>query len=160
LNEIAPPRQLNRSASKRMFGSTLKCLIGFLLVATAFSVVQAQDKHAKQFEKLVAGTDPIFLDGERVYRPSEASQAAVVTVKPEPLFTDKARQKKTHGTVLIRAVFKSTGEVKVLNVVKRLPNGLTEQALDGASKIQFRPALLDRKPVSQIILLQYNFNRY
>jgi hypothetical protein len=139
-----------------MFGSTLKLLIASLLVATAFSVDQAQDKRAKQFEKLVAGTDPIFLDGERIYRPNEASQAAVVTVKPEPLFTDKARQKKTHGTVLIRAVFKSNGEVRVVNVIKRLPNGLTEQALDGASRIQFRPALT----VSQIILLQYNFNRY
>ena len=142
-----------------MIRSTRKWLIGSLLMATALAVVHAQDKHAKEFEKLVAGTEPIFLDGERIYRPKETSQAAVVTAKPEPMFTDKARQKKTHGTVLIRAVFKSSGAVQVLNVIKRLPNGLTEQALDGASKIQFRPALVDGKPVSQIILLQYNFNR-
>jgi TonB-like protein len=143
-----------------MIRSMLKWLSVLLLVAIAFGVLQAQDKHAKQFEKLVAGTDPLILDSERIYRPKEVSQPAAVTVKPEPLYTDKARQKKTEGTVLIRAVFKSTGEVRVLSVIKRLPNGLTEQALDGASKIQFRPALINGTPVSQIILLQYNFNRH
>ena len=143
-----------------MIQSTRKWLIGSLLVAMAFAIVEAQDKSTKQFEKLVAGTYPIFVGGERIYRPNEVSAAAVVTLKPEPSFTDKARRKKTHGTVLIRAVFKSTGEVQVLNVIKRLPNGLTEQALDGASRIQFKPALIDGNPVSQIILLQYNFNRY
>ena len=130
------------------------------MTLTIVGSVEAQVKNLKAFEKLVAGNDPIFVDGERIYRPKEVSQAAVVTLKPEPLFTDTARKKKTHGTVLLSAVFRSTGDVMVLNVLKRLPNGLTEQALDGASKIRFTPALLDGKPVSQIILLQYNFNRY
>jgi hypothetical protein len=132
----------------------------FIVLATSLAIVQAQDKRAKEFEKLIAGTAPLFVDGERVYRPNEVSQPAIVTDKPEPQFTDKARKKKAHGTVLIRAVFKSTGEVRVLNVLRPLPYGLTEQALDGASRIQFKAALIEANPVSQIILLQYNFNRY
>jgi TonB family protein len=119
----------------------------------------AQDKRAKDFEKLVGGSEPLFVDGERVYRVREVSHAAIVTVKPEPSYTDKARKKRAHGTVEIRAVMKSSGEMKLLNVLKRLPYGLTEQALDAATRIQFKPALLDGKPVSQIILLQYSFNR-
>jgi hypothetical protein len=136
------------------------CYSGFALAISVTIVVsQAQDKHAKAFEKLVAGNEPLFVDGERVYRPKEVSQAAIITFKAEPMFTDKARKKKAHGTVEMRAIFKSTGELKVLNVLKRLPYGLTEQALDAAPRLKFTPALLDGKPVSQIILLQYSFNR-
>ena len=134
-----------------------------LALAISLAVVvgaYAQDKRAKEFEKLVAGTEPLFVDGERVYRPNEVTQTASITLKPEPMFTDKARKKKAHGTVEMRAVFKSNGELKVLSVLKRLRYGSTEQALDGASRIRFKPALLDGKPVSQIIRLQYDFNRY
>ena len=135
-----------------------------LVLITAFGLaltidVYGQDKSVKDFEKLVAGTAPIFVEGKRVYRGKEVSNHAIVTEKPEPPFTDLARKKKTHGRVEIRAVLESTGEVNVLNVLKRLPNGLTEQALEAAAGIKFKPAMLDGKPVSQIILLQYNFNR-
>ncbi len=137
-----------------------KQLVIFSVAALAGVSLYAQDRRsARQFENLVAGNDPIFVDGERVYRGKEVSQAPVITSKPEPSFTDQARKKKSHGTVEMRAVLKSTGEVKVLHVLKRLPYGLTEQALDAAPKIKFKPALLDGKPVSQIILLQYSFNR-
>ncbi len=124
--------------------------------------LHAQDKRsAQRFEKMVlSSNDPLFVDGERVYRVSEITQRAIVTFKPEPIFTEKARKKKAHGMLQMRVVLKSSGEVKVLNVLKRLPHGLTEQALEAAVRIRFRPALLDGKPVSQTVLLQYNFNRY
>jgi TonB family protein len=122
--------------------------------------LQAQNKYsAKNFEKMVSSSsDPLFIDGERVYRVSEVTKAAVVIFKPEPMFTEKARKKKVQGMVLLRVVFERSGEVKVLNVLKRLPHGLTEQALQAAVRIKFEPAMLDNKPVSQTILLQYNFN--
>ena len=128
-------------------------------VLSAFGI-HAQDKDAaRRFEKLVAGADPVIVDGERLYRAKEVSQRARVLVKPEPSFTDKARKKKAHGTVEMLAVFLATGKSHVLHVFKSLPYGLTEQAIDAASRIEFTPALLDGKPVSQLIRLQYNFNR-
>jgi TonB family protein len=75
------------------------------------------------------------------------------------MFTEKAQKKKVEGTVMFRVVFEASGVVKVLNVLKRLPHGLTEQALEAAGRIKFEPAMLDNTPVSQMILLQYNFNR-
>ena len=132
-----------------------------MLLAFSATGFNAQDKRAaKQFEKQVAGIEPLFADGERLYRGTEVSQRAIVTAKPEPSFTDLARKKKTHGTVEMLGTLTATGKLKVLFVVKALPNGLTERALDAASRIEFKPALLDGKPVSQIIRLQYNFNRY
>ena len=143
-----------------------KCSMRRWLLALTMSVtlivpLQAQNKHsAKDFEKIVSSSsDPLFIDGERVYRGSEVTKRAVVTFKPEPMFTEKARKKKAQGMVLLRVVFEASGEVKVLNVLKRLPHGLTEQALEAAGRIKFEPAMLDNKPVSQTILLQYNFNR-
>jgi TonB family protein len=123
--------------------------------------LQAQNKQsAKDFEKIVSSsTDPLFIEGERVYRGSEVTQRAVVTFKPEPMYTEKARKKKVQGMVLLRVVFKASGEVKVLNVLKRLPHGLTEQALEAAARMKFKPAMLDNKPVAQTILLEYHFNR-
>ena len=93
-----------------------------------------------------------------MYRGSEVTRRVIMTLKPEPMFTDKARRKKTHGLVEFFAIFSASGEVKVLNARKRLPNGLTEEALKAAPRIRFKPALLNGQ-VSQIILLQYSFNR-
>src|SRR5437763_2566513 len=136
----------------------------FLILAMSISLVtistHAQDKRsAKQFEKMVlSSNEPLFVDGERVYRPREVTQGAIVTLKPEPSFGEKARKRQTNGIVLMRVVLKASGDVRVLNVLKRLPNGLTEQALEAAARIRFKPAQLAGKPVSETILLQYNFN--
>ena len=122
--------------------------------------IRAQDKlSAKEFQKLVQSNGPLEVDGERVYRGKEVTQRAVLDFKPEPMFTDRARKKKTEGLVEFYAVLLPSGEVKVVNVTKRLPNGLTEEAQKAAVRIRFKPALLEGKAVSQIIILQYSFNR-
>ena len=130
-----------------------KCSMRRWILALTMSVtlivsLQAQNKYsAKNFEKMVSSSsDPLFIDGERVYRVSEVTKTAVVIFKPEPMFTEKARKKKVQGMVLLRVVFESSGEVKILNVLKRLPHGLTEQALQVAVRIKFEPAMLDNKP--------------
>ena len=137
------------------------CLALAMSLSLMILPLHAQDKRsAQKFENMVlSSNEPLFVDGERIYRVSEVAQRAVVTSKPEPMFTEKARKKKTQGMVVMRVILKASGELRVLNVLKQLPNGLTEQALDAAVKIKFTPAQLDGKPVSETILLQYNFNR-
>jgi TonB-like protein len=131
-----------------------------LCLALMTTPILAQKVSPKEFEKTVLkSSDPLIVDGERVYRGTEVTDRAVVTFKPEPMFTDKARRKKTHGLVEFFVIFSASGEVKVLSARKRLPNGLTEEALKAAPRIWFKPALLNGQPVSQVILLQYSFNR-
>ena len=140
-----------------MYRSLLLLTICLALIT---SPILAQKVSPKEFEKIVLkSSEPLIVEGERVYRGTEVTDRAVVTFKPEPMFTDKARRKKTHGLVEFFVSFSASGEVKVRSVRKRLPNGLIEEALKAAVRIQFKPALLDGKPVSQIILLQYSFNR-
>jgi periplasmic protein TonB len=79
---------------------------------------------------------------------------------PEPGFTEEARRNNVTGIVRLRAVLSASGEVTGISVVKPLPDGLTEKAIQAARQIKFRPAQKDGHVVSQYIVLEYNFNIY
>jgi len=99
-------------------------------------------------------------DYNRVFRVSEVTQRARVLKKPEPTYTESARKYSITGTVVLRAVFSQDGEVTNIFVVRKLPHGLTQQALKAARAIRFTPAMKDGRPVSMYIQLEYNFNLY
>lgn len=80
--------------------------------------------------------------------------------KPEPTYTDEARNGQIAGVVILRCVFASDGTVKHILVLKSLPGGLTQQAVKAAQRIKFVPATIDGKPVSMFMQLEYNFNLY
>ncbi len=64
------------------------------------------------------------------------------------------------GTVILRVVFSSSGEVANIQAVKTLPLGLTERAIMAARRIRFVPAIKGGQPVSVHMQLEYNFNLY
>lgn len=99
-------------------------------------------------------------DAGEVFRSGELTQRARVLGKPEPTYTESARKFSITGTVVLRTIFLSTGEVRVVSVMKALPHGLTQQALNAARKIRFTPAQKDGRPVSMWMQLEYNFNLY
>jgi TonB family protein len=96
----------------------------------------------------------------RPFKPAEVSVRAVIISKPEPGFTEEARQQNVTGTVRLRAVLSASGEVTNISVVNSLPSGLTEKAIAAARQIKFRPAQKDGRAVSQYVTLEYNFNIY
>lgn len=77
--------------------------------------------------------------------------------KPEPSYTKEARANKVTGTVILRVVFTSRGTVENIHVVKELPDGLTERAIEAAKKITFVPAMKDGHPVSMWMQLEFVF---
>jgi len=90
----------------------------------------------------------------------EVSQKVRVTSKPEPQYSEQARKAGVTGTVVIRAIFSSDGEVKHILVTRALGYGLTTQAVKAARQIKFQPAIKDGKPVSMYMNLEYNFSLY
>lgn len=94
---------------------------------------------------------------ERVYSSKEVTSKAVILSKPEPPYTEKAREKNISGRVLLRAVLAADGTVRRITVINSLPQGLTEIAIAAAQKIKFKPATVNGVPVSQLIILEYNF---
>lgn len=90
----------------------------------------------------------------------EVSVKARVLSKPEPQYTDEARNRQITGTVVLRAIFAANGRVIVIHAVSGLPGGLTERAIHAARQIRFVPAIKNGRPVSMYIQLEYNFHLY
>ena len=95
-----------------------------------------------------------------IFSGKEVSSKARVLSKPEPQYTEEARKNQITGTVVLRAVFTSGGQVTNIRSVSGLPFGLTERAIAAARQIKFSPATKDGRPVSMYIQLEYNFNLY
>jgi len=94
------------------------------------------------------------------YGPTQVDQKARILSKPEPQYTEEARQNTLSGTVVLRVVFSSSGEVVQIRAIHTLPFGLTERAIAAARQIQFVPAMKGGQPVSVSMQLEYNFNLY
>src|SRR5215204_4865349 len=99
-------------------------------------------------------------DYTRPFKQSEVTQKALITHKPEPGFTKKARKNSVEGVVRLRAVLNASGRVTDIGVVDGLPDGLTEQAVAAATQVRFKPAEKDGRVVSQYVVFEYNFTIY
>lgn len=120
-------------------------------------------KVSPQVERMQMYGDPKGLavaDDGPIFTTKEVDQRARVLEKPEPSYTESARTFGVRGTVVLRAVFSKTGEVTRVEIVKRLPHGMTERCLIAARAIKFSPAMKDGKPVSTFMRLEHNFNLY
>ena len=99
-------------------------------------------------------------DYNKIFSGKDVSSKARVLSKPEPQYTEDARKNQVTGTVVLRAVFTSGGQVTNIRAVSGLPYGLTERAIAAARQIKFTPATKDGHAVSMYIQLEYNFNLY
>jgi TonB family protein len=94
------------------------------------------------------------------FRANEVTQKARILSKPEPQYTEEARKNQITGTVVLKAVLSSSGQVTSIRPISPLPFGLTEKTIAAARQIKFTPAIKDGHPVSQWIQIEYNFNLY
>jgi TonB family protein len=90
----------------------------------------------------------------------EADTKARLVAKPEPIYSEKAKSEQITGTVILKCIFAADGRVTSIRVVKGLPYGLTEKAIEAARQIKFVPATKNGKNVSMWMQLEYNFNLY
>ncbi|HYP00333.1 MAG TPA: energy transducer TonB [Pyrinomonadaceae bacterium] len=100
------------------------------------------------------------IDYARPFNPREVTRKANITSKPEPLYTEEARRNQVTGTVRLRLVLSASGQVTGITPLTKLPDGLTEKAIEAARKISFTPAEKDGRKVSQYVTIEYNFHIY
>ena len=62
--------------------------------------------------------------------------------------------------MVLRAVFSDEGKVKHIVILKALGYGLTTSTINAARQIRFTLAMMDGRPVSTSIQLEYNFNLF
>ncbi|HEY0366988.1 MAG TPA: TonB family protein [Pyrinomonadaceae bacterium] len=105
------------------------------------------------------GTLAHLLDQDQVagYSAKEVDVKAEVTAKPEPGYTREARRAGVEGVVVLKALLLGDGKLDRVRVVRRLPYGLTENAIRAACELKFKPAMKAGQPVSQWVTIQYEF---
>jgi TonB family protein len=83
-----------------------------------------------------------------------------ITYREKAKYTIEARDNYTHGTVVLNVVFRSNGSISDIRVVKGLPDGLTQKAIEAAMKIRFEPAIKDGQPINVRLNLEFTFQLY
>jgi TonB family protein len=82
---------------------------------------------------------------------------ARVIERVEPEYTELARKARISGIVVLELVIEADGRVSGGKVLKPLPFGLTQKAIDAVEKWRFEPALDGGKPVRSIQNVTVNF---
>jgi TonB family protein len=95
-----------------------------------------------------------------VFAPSEVSRRAKILEAPPPSYTEEARAHRVHGTVILRAVFCRSGSVTNVEVLRGLPYGLTEKAVESTVAMKFEPAQKDGEAVSQSFRREITFSLF
>lgn len=80
-----------------------------------------------------------------------------ITFKPRPDYTEEARQLRLEGEVLIRVLFRATGEVNILEIVRSLGHGLDQNAIRAAQQIRFKPASRQKQAVDSTAIVHIVF---
>jgi len=78
--------------------------------------------------------------------------------QPQPRYTEEARLARIQGVVILEAVIDEEGNVVQVKVLKGLPMGLSESAVETASQWKYKPATLDGKPVPVYFNLTVRFS--
>jgi TonB family protein len=89
--------------------------------------------------------------------PESSGLKPTILHRERAAYTQKAKTEGIQGTVLLQVVFHSSGVITEVQIVRSLPHGLTEQAIDAAKKIRFVPAVKDGQYVSVRGMLEFAF---
>jgi protein TonB len=105
------------------------------------------------------GTLAHLLDRDQItaYEAKEVDVKAEITARPLPEYTREARRVGVQGIVTLKVLLAGDGKIDRVRVVRRLPYGLTENAIAVACRIKFKPAMKAGQPVAQWLSVQYAF---
>src|SRR6201987_163469 len=80
-----------------------------------------------------------------------------ITFKPNPAYTDEARQLKLEGEVLLEVMFGANVQLHVNRLVRGLGHGLAEAAVGAANRMRFKPAMRTGQPVDSTAVVHVVF---
>lgn len=77
---------------------------------------------------------------------------------PQPRYTEEARKARIQGVVILQAVIDAQGRVERVKIVKDLPQGLGDSAVQTVKQWKFKPASLQGEPVPVYFNLTITFS--
>ena len=84
-------------------------------------------------------------------------KAPVVQHRVDPVYPDMARKTRVAGIVIVEAIINKDGSVEQVKVIKGLPMGMSESAIEAVKQWKFKPGTLNGEPVEVIFNLTVNF---
>src|ERR1043166_9211182 len=84
-------------------------------------------------------------------------KAPVAIVHVNPQYPEEARQERISGMVVLETVIDHTGAVRDIRVLKGLPHGLSEAAVNAVKQWVFKPGTINGEAVDVIFNLTINF---
>jgi TonB family protein len=105
------------------------------------------------------GSEQVVHQGPKIAQADSgpATTPVEITYKPNPVYTQEARDLKLEGEVLLEVNFSANGSLHVNRVVRGLGHGLDEAAVAAANKIRFKPALRFGTPVDSTAVVHVSF---
>lgn len=76
---------------------------------------------------------------------------------PNPMYTEIARKARIQGVVIVEAIIAKDGSVADVKILKPLPMGLDQAAVEAVRQWRFEPATLDGRPVDVYYNLTINY---
>lgn len=84
-------------------------------------------------------------------------KAPIIVTRVDPVYTEIARRARIQGIVIIEAVIDRNGNVTEARILKALPMGLDQSALNAVRQWKFKPGTLNGNPVPVYYNLTVNF---
>jgi TonB family protein len=91
------------------------------------------------------------------YRVGGDVRAPIVVNRVEPVYPEQARKDRIAGVVILEALIDKTGVVRDVTILKNLPEGLGEAAVDAVKQWRFKPATRNGEPVDVVFNLTVMF---
>lgn len=77
---------------------------------------------------------------------------------PQPKYTETARRARVQGVVILQGVLDVEGNLRRIQVVKPLAQGLTESAVETVKTWKYKPATKDGQPVAVYLNVMVHFS--
>ena len=100
---------------------------------------------------------PVASAQEKIYKIGGGVKAPKLVYKVEPKYTEKAREAKIEGTVVLSVVVTAQGVADNITVKKSLAPGLDDNAIAAVSNWRFEPATKAGQPVAVQATIEVNF---
>jgi TonB family protein len=84
-------------------------------------------------------------------------KAPVLVSKVEPQYPEEARKARISGIVIVECLIDKSGDVTDVNVLKPLPFGLDQAAVEAVKRWKFKPAVMNGEAVNVVFNLTVNF---
>ncbi|HEX3070571.1 MAG TPA: TonB family protein, partial [Thermoanaerobaculia bacterium] len=104
-----------------------------------------------------SGSQFLRIPGDSPLRVGGDVKPPVIINRVEPIYPALAKESKISGIVILEVVIDHTGVVKDVRVLKPLPFGLDQAAVDAVKQWTFRPATLNGQAVDVLFNLTINF---